>query len=137
MQIKKTTEARIILGSEIKKLGLPEIYLYDQRYTILFVVAEIAFREKGYFIAADLNQQTSLSNKSIERFVKFLAGKGFFYTKKIGDKRVKRYYPSKQLESHIRGTWKVRIKQIEAYLEMSPSKYNKVLRYLKEGKYNW
>ena len=50
IQIKKLTEARIILGAEIKKLGIPEIYLYDQRYTILFVIAEIAFRKKGYFI---------------------------------------------------------------------------------------
>ena len=137
IQIKKLTEARIILGAEIKKLGIPEIYLYDQRYTILFVIAEIAFREKGYFIAADLNEQTSLSNKSIERFVKFLVGKGFFYTKKIGDKRIKRYYPSKQLESHIKGTWQVRINQIETYLELSPSKYKKIVKFLKDDNYIW
>ena len=136
-QVKKLAEARIVLGDEVRKLGIPEIYLYDQRYTILFVIAEIAFRKKGYFIASDLNKQTSLSNKSIERFVKFLVGKGFFYTKKIGDKRIKRYYPSKQLESHIKATWQVRIKQIETYLELSPVKYKKILQFLNDDSYIW
>ena len=41
-QVKKLAEARIVLGDEVRKLGIPEIYLYDQRYTILFVIAENA-----------------------------------------------------------------------------------------------
>ena len=134
-QIKKTSEARLILNKPISKLGIPEIYLYDSRYTILFVICEIAFREKGYFSATDLKQQTSLSDKSVERFIKFLLNKNFFYMKKGKDKRIKRYFPSIELERHIRGTWTVRIKQIESILNMPPSKYKEILKFLKEDKY--
>tara|TARA_Y100001970_G_C14199641_1_gene840347 strand:+ start:974 stop:1414 length:441 start_codon:yes stop_codon:yes gene_type:complete len=136
IQLKKTAEARLILGDAVSKLGIPEIYLYDGRYTILFVITEISFRKKGYFVASDLKQQTSLSDKSVERFIKFLLGKNFFYTKRGKDKRIKRYYPSNELEVHIRGTWAVRIKQIEAVLDLTPSKYKEILKFLKEDKYD-
>lgn len=135
--IKETTEARLFLDENVKKLGIPEIYLFDQRYTILFIISEIAFRKKGFFMASDLKSQTNLSDKSIERYIKVLLDKGFFYVKKGRDKRTKQYYPSKDLEKHIRATWEVRIKQIETYLKTPESRYKEVLEYLKEDKYIW
>ena len=77
--IREVTESRIILDENVKKLGIPEIYLFDQRYTVLFVISEIAFRKKGFFISSDLKSQTNLSDKSIERYIKVLLDKGFFY----------------------------------------------------------
>tara|TARA_Y100001970_G_scaffold128413_1_gene158577 strand:+ start:439 stop:876 length:438 start_codon:yes stop_codon:yes gene_type:complete len=134
--IKEVAESRILLDENVKKLGIPEIYLFDQRYTVLFVISEIAFRKKGFFVASDLKSQTNLSDKSIERYIKLLLDKGFFYIKQGRDKRVKEYYPSKDLEKHMRATWEVRIKQIEAILKMS-SKYEEVLEFLKKDKYVW
>ena len=134
--IKEVAESRILLDENVKKLGIPEIYLFDQRYTVLFVISEIAFRKKGFFVASDLKSQTNLSDKSIERYIKLLLDKGFFYIKQGRDKRVKQYYPSKDLERHMRATWEVRIKQIEAILKMS-SKYEEVLEFLKKDKYVW
>ena len=134
--IKEVAESRILLDENVKKLGIPEIYLFDQRYTVLFVISEIAFRKKGFFVASDLKSQTNLSDKSIERYIKLLLEKGFFYIKQGQDKRVKQYYPSKDLERHMRATWEVRIKQIEAILKMS-SKYEEVLEFLKKDKYVW
>ena len=134
--IREVAESRILLDENVKKLGIPEIYLFDQRYTVLFVILEITFRRKGYFVASDLKSQTNLSDKSIERYIKLLLDKGFFYIKQGRDKRIKQYYPSKDLEKHMRATWEVRIKQIEAILKMS-SKYNEVLKFLKQDKYVW
>ena len=134
--IKEVTESRILLDENVKKLGIPEIYLFDQRYTVLFVISEIAFRKKGFFVASDLKSQTNLSDKSIERYIKLLLDKGFFYIKQGRDKRIKQYHPSKDLEKHMRATWEVRIKQIEAILKMS-SKYKEVLEFLKKDKYVW
>ena len=134
--LKEVSEARILLDENVKKLGIPEIYLFDQRYTVLFVISEITFRKKGFFIASDLKSQTTLSDKSIERYIKLLIDKGFFYVKKGKDKRIKQYYPTKDLERHMRATWEVRIKQIEAILKMS-SKYAEVLEFLKKDKYIW
>ena len=134
--VREVAESRILLDENVKKLGIPEIYLFDQRYTVLFVISEIAFRKKGFFVASDLKSQTNLSDKSIERYIKLLLDKGFFYIKQGQDKRVKQYYPSRDLEKHMRATWEVRIKQIEAILKMS-SKYEEVLKFLKEDKYVW
>ena len=134
--LKEVTESRILLDENVKKLGIPQLYLFDQRYTVLFVISEIAFRKKGFFVASDLKSQTNLSDKSIERFIKLLLDRGFFYIKEGRDKRVKQYYPSTDLERHMRATWEVRIKQIEAILKMS-SKYEKVLEFLKKDKYIW
>ena len=134
--IKEVAESRIILDENVKKMGIPEIYLFDQRYTVLFVISEIAFRKKGFFVASDLKSQTNLSDKSIERYIKLLLEKGFFYMKHGRDKRIKQYHPSEDLERHMRATWEVRIKQIEAILKMS-SKYEEVLEFLKKDKYVW
>ena len=134
--VREVAESRILLDENVKKLGIPEIYLFDQRYTVLFVIAEITFRRKGFFVASDLKSQTNLSDKSIERYIKLLLDKNFFYIKQGLDKRVKQYHPSKDLEKHMRATWEVRIKQIEAILKMS-SKYEDVLEFLKEDKYVW
>ena len=135
--IKEVAESRILLDENVKKLGIPEIYLFDQRYTVLFIISEISSREKGYFIASDLKSQTNLSDKSIERYIKVLLDKGFFYIKKGKDRRIKRYYPSKDLDRHIRATWEVRIKQIETLLKTPHSKYKEILKFLKEDKYVW
>ena len=134
--VKEVAEARILLDDNVKKLGIPEIYLFDTRYTVLYVILEIAFRKKGFFVSSDLKSQTNLSDKSIERYIKSLLDAGFFYMKRGQDKRIKQYYPSKDLDKHMRATWEVRIKQIEAILGMS-SKYEEVLRFLKEDKYPW
>tara|TARA_B100000700_G_scaffold248160_1_gene277887 strand:- start:61 stop:501 length:441 start_codon:yes stop_codon:yes gene_type:complete len=135
--IKESAEARLYLDENVKKLGIPEIYLFDQRYTVLFIISEIAFREKGYFVASDLKSQTNLSDKSIERYIKVLLEKEFFYIKKGLDRRVKRYYPSKDLEKHIRATWEVRIMQIQTLLKTPHSKYKEILNFLKEDTYVW
>ena len=137
IHIKESTEARLFLGENVKKLGIPEIYLFDQRYTVLFIISEIEFRKKGYFVASDLKKQTNLSDKSIERYIKTLLDKNFFYMKKGKDKRVKKYYPSKDLGKHIRATWEVRILQIETLLKTPQSKYKEILKFLKEVKYIW
>ena len=108
--IKAVAEARILLDENVKKLGIPEIYLFDQRYTVLFVIAEITFRKKGYFVSSDLKSQTTLSDKSIERYIKVLVQKGFFYIKFGQDRRIKKYFPSKDLKKHMRATWEVGIK---------------------------
>jgi len=134
--VKEVAEARILLDDNVKKLGIPEIYLFDTRYTVLYVILEITFRKKGFFVSSDLKSQTNLSDKSIERYIKSLLDAGFFYMKRGRDKRIKQYYPSKDLDKHMRATWEVRIKQIEAILRMS-SKYKKVLKFLKEDKYPW
>ena len=134
--IREVTESRILLDENVKKLGIPQLYLFDQRYTVLFVISEIAFRKKGFFVASDLKSQTNLSDKSIERYIKLLLDKGFFYIKQGRDKRIKQYHPTKDLEKHMRATWEVRIKQIEAILKMS-SKYEEVLDFLKKDKYVW
>mgnify|MGYP001339718942 CR=1 FL=1 len=134
--LKEVTESRLLLDENVKKLGIPQLYLFDQRYTILFVISEIAFRKKGFFVSSDLKSQTTLSDKSIDRFIKLLLDKEFFYVKKGKDKRIKQYYPTKDLERHMRATWEVRIKQIEAILQMS-SKYKEVLEFLKKDKYVW
>ena len=135
--IKESTEARLFLDENVKKLGIPEIYLFDQRYTVLFIISEIAFRQKCFFVASDLKSETNLSDKSIERYIKVLLEKGFFYMKKGQDKRIKRYYPSEDLQKHIRATWEVRIKQIETLLNMPHSRYKEILKFLKEDKYIW
>ena len=134
--VREVAESRILLNENVTKLGIPEIYLFDQRYTVLFVISEITFRKKGFFVASDLKSQTNLSDKSIERYIKLLLNKGFFNIKKGKDKRIKQYYPSKDLEKHMRATWEVRIKQIEAILKMS-AKYEEVLEFLKADKYVW
>ena len=134
--VREVAESRILLNENVTKLGIPEIYLFDQRYTVLFVISEIAFRKKGFFVASDLKSQTNLSDKSIERYIKLLLDKDFFYVKQGRDKRVREYHPSKDLEKHMRATWEARIKQIEAVLKMS-SKYEEVLEFLKKDKYVW
>tara|TARA_B100000959_G_scaffold267416_1_gene310926 strand:- start:131 stop:568 length:438 start_codon:yes stop_codon:yes gene_type:complete len=134
--VREVAESRILLNENVTKLGIPEIYLFDQRYAVLFVISEIAFRKKGFFVASDLKSQTNLSDKSIERYIKLLLDKDFFYVKQGRDKRVREYHPSKDLEKHMRATWEVRIKQIEAVLKMS-SKYEEVLEFLKKDKYVW
>ncbi len=136
LHIKEVAEARILLDENVKKLGIPEVYLFDQRYTVLFVIAEIAFRKKGFFVSSDLKSQTKLSDKSVERFIKILVNKGFFHLKTGQDRRIKEYHPSDNLEKHMRATWEVRIKQMEAVLKMS-SKYEEVLKFLKDDKYIW
>ena len=65
----KHESARSVLNDNIKQLGIPDIYVYDSRYTKLWLVAEMATREKGYFLSADLRSQTNLSDKSVERFI--------------------------------------------------------------------
>ena len=108
--VKETADAKTELDQSIKDLNIPELYIYDQRYTVLFLIAEISVREKGHFISNDLKQETNLSDKSVERFINFLVKKGFYISKTGKDKRRKLYYPSKNLHKHIMTTWSVRIK---------------------------
>jgi len=135
--VRNVAKSRISLSKRTQNMGLPEIYLYDQRYNILFVIAEIATRDKGYFVTSDLKSQTNLSLKSVERFTKVLVDFNFYHVMKGEDKRVKRYYPTKNLPRHIKETWVVRIKQIEAMQGMSRSKYNEALEFLKKDEYIW
>ena len=130
----KHESARSALNDNIKKLGIPDIYVYDSRYTKLWLVAEMATREKGYLLSADLRRKTNLSDKSVERFIKFLTQKGFFKFNIGEDKRVKIYYPSEVYTSHIMATWPVRVLQIESMLDLGDSKLKKIKLYLKTSK---
>ena len=130
----KHESARSVLNDNIKQLGIPDIYVYDSRYTKLWLVAEMATREKGYLLSADLRRKTNLSDKSVERFIKFLTQKGFFKFNIGEDKRVKIYYPSEVYTSHIMATWPVRVLQIESMLDLGDSKLKKIKQYLKTSK---
>lgn len=126
--------SRSALNDNIKQLGIPDVYVYDSRYTKLWLVAEIATRKKGYFLSAELRSQTNLSDKSVERFIKFLTQKGFFKSSIGEDKRVKIYFPSKVYTKHIMATWPVRVLQIESMLDLGDSKLKKIKQYLKTSK---
>ncbi len=79
--VKATAGAKTELNKSIKDLNIPELYIYDQRYTVLFLIAEISVRDKGHFISNDLKQETNLSDKSVERFINFFSKKRFLYIK--------------------------------------------------------
>lgn len=130
----KHESSRSALNENIKQLGIPDVYVYDSRYTKLWLVAEIATRKKGYFLSAELRSQTNLSDKSVERFIKFLTQKGFFKSSIGEDKRVKIYFPSKVYTKHIMATWPVRVLQIESMLDLGDSKLKKIKQYLKTSK---
>ena len=132
--IKETADARAELDQSIKDLNIPELYIYDQRYTVLFLIAEISVREKGHFISNDLKQETNLSDKSVERFINFLVKKGYYISKTGKDKRRKLYYPSKNLHKHIMTTWSVRIRQNEAIKDFGLESINKIQDFFKNSK---
>ena len=129
--VKETAGAKTELNQSIRDLNIPELYIYDQRYTVLFLIAEISVRDKGYFVSNDLKQETNLSDKSVERFMNFLVKKGFYIPKKGKDKRRKLYYPSKNLHKHIMSTWSVRIKQNQAVKDFGLDNINEVLEFFK------
>ena len=114
-------------------MNIPELYIYDQRYTVL-LIAEISVREKGHFISNDLKQETNLSDKSVERFINFLVKKGFYISKTGRDKRRKLYYPSKNLHKHIMSTWSVRVKQNQAVKDFGLENINEILDFFKNTK---
>ena len=132
--VKGTASAKTELNPAIKDLNIPELYIYDQRYTVLFLIAEISVREKGHFISNDLKQETNLSDKSVERFINFLVKKGFYISKTGKDKRRKLYYPSKNLHKHIMTTWAVRMRQNEAIKDFGLESINKIQDFLKNSK---
>ena len=129
--VKGTASAKTELNPAIKDLNIPELYIYDQRYTVLFLIAEISVREKGHFISNDLKQETNLSDKSVERFINFLVKKGFYISKTGRDKRRKLYYPSKNLHKHIMSTWAVRVKQNQAVKDFGLENINEILDFFK------
>ena len=132
--VKATASAKTALNPAIKALGIPELYIYDQRYTVLFLLAEIAVRDKGFFISNDLKEETNLSDKSVERFINFLVKKKFYLTKVGNDKRRKLYYPSKNLHKHIMSTWNVRVQQNEAVVDFGPQNVREILDFFKTAK---
>ena len=111
-------------------LDIPDLYIFDQRYTTLFLIIEIEIRSKGYFVSKDLKDRTSLSDKSIERFIKYLVKKDHFFVKTGKDKRVKIFYPTKILDKHIMTTWKMRARQIEAVLKFDRENLKELLTFL-------
>ncbi len=129
--VKETASAKTELNQAIKDLDIPELYIYDQRYTVLFLIAEICVRDKGYFISNDLKNETNLSDKSVERLINFLVKKDFYHTKIGKDKRRKLYYPSKNLHKHIMSTWSVRIRQNEALKDFGMEDIKEILRFFK------
>ena len=130
----KHESARSVLNDNIKQLGIPDLYVYDSRYTKLWLVAEIATRKKGFFLSSDLKNETNLSDKSVERFIKFLSNQGFFVTSVGEDKRVKIYRPSKVYTKHIIATWPVRVLQIESMLDLGDTKLKKIKQFLETSK---
>ena len=111
-------------------LDIPDLYIFDQRYTTLFLIIEIEIRSKGYFVSKDLKDRTSLSDKSIERFIKYLVKKDHFFVKTGEVKRVKIFYPTKILDKHIMTTWKMRARQIEAVLKFDRKNLKELLVFL-------
>ena len=132
--VKETASAKTELNQAIKDLDIPELYIYDQRYTVLFLIAEICVRDKGYFISNDLKNETNLSDKSVERLINFLVKKDFYHTKIGKDKRIKLYYPSKNLHKHIMSTWSVRIRQNEAIKDFGMEDIKDILSFFKNTK---
>jgi len=69
-----------------------EIYIFDRRYETLFSIAVFQSMYKSFFTHSDLYHRTSLSNKSVDRFLKHQENWGWFQLIESGkDKRVKRY----------------------------------------------
>lgn len=132
--VKETESAKTELNQAIKDLDIPELYIYDQRYTVLFLIAEICVRDKGYFVSNDLKKETNLSDKSVERLINFLVKKDFYHTKIGKDKRRKLYYPSKNLHKHIMFTWPVRIRQAEAIKDFGLKNINEISDFFKNTK---
>lgn len=132
--VKVTANAKTELDSVSNELGIPDLYIYDQRYTVLFLLAEITIREKGFFISKDLKDQTNLSDKSVERLINFLVKKKFFLIKTGKDKRIKYYYPSKNLHKHLMATWAVRLKQNKAVADFGYKNLNQILKFFEESK---
>ena len=132
--VKGTAAAKTELNPFIKNLNIPELYIYDQRYTVLFLIAEIAVRDKGHFISNDLKQETNLSDKSVERFINFLVKKGYYISKTGKDKRSKLYYPTKNLHKHIMTTWSVRKRQNQAFKDFGLDNFNEIQDFLKNSK---
>ena len=132
--VKEAADARTELDQSIKDLNIPELYIYDQRYTVLWLIAEMSLREKGYFVSNDLKQETNLSDKSVERFINFLAKKGYYISKTGKDKRRKLYYPTKNLHKHIMTTWSVRIRQNQAFKDFGLDNFNELQDFLKNSK---
>ena len=128
----KTGMAKEDRTKENKELDIPDLYIFDQRYMSLFLMIEIEIRSKGYFVSKDLKDRTSLSDKSVERFIKYLVKKGHFLVKTGEDKRVKIFYPSKVLDKHIMTTWRMRIRQIEAILDFKTENLEKMLTFLRK-----
>ena len=132
--VKEAADARTELDQSIKDLNIPELYIYDQRYTVLWLIAEMSLREKGYFVSNDLKQETNLSDKSVERFINFLVKKGYYISKTGKDKRMKLYYPTKNLHKHIMTTWSVRIRQNQAFKDFGLDNFNELQDFLKNSK---
>ena len=132
--MKATANAKTELNSASNELGIPDLYIYDQRYTVLFLLAEITIREKGFFVSKDLKDQTNLSDKSVERMINFLVKKKFFLIKTGKDKRIKYYYPSKNLHKHLMATWAVRLKQNKAVADFGSKSLNQILKFFEESK---
>ena len=132
--MKATANAKTELNSVSNELGIPDLYIYDQRYTVLFLLAEITIREKGFFISKDLKDQTNLSDKSVERLINFLVKKKFFLIKTGKDKRIKYYYPSNNLHKHLMATWAVRLKQNKAVADFGSKNLNQILKFFEESK---
>ena len=132
--MKATANAKTELNSVSNELGIPDLYIYDQRYTVLFLLAEITIREKGFFVSKDLKDQTNLSDKSVERMINFLVKKKFFLIKTGEDKRIKYYYPSKNLHKHLMATWAVRLKQNKAVADFGSKSLNQILKFFEESK---
>jgi len=132
--VKEAADARTELDQSIKDLNIPELYIYDQRYTVLWLIAEMSLREKGYFVSNDLKQETNLSDKSVERFINFLVKKGYYISKTGKDKRRKLYYPTKNLHKHIMTTWSVRIRQNQAFKDFGLDNFNDLQDFLQNSK---
>ena len=90
--------------------------------------------KKRFFLSSDLKNETNLSDKSVERFIKFLSNQGFFVASVGKDKRVKIYRPSKVYTKHIMATWPVRVLQIESMLDLGDTKLKKIKQFLETSK---
>ena len=53
-------QSKATLDESIKSLGIPDLYVYDQRDTVLWLLTEMACRKKGFFIWIFCNHKYNL-----------------------------------------------------------------------------
>lgn len=82
-----------------------ETYIFDRRYIHIIYVIGFEVINKGYFTHSDLYARTSLSDRSIDRYISFMLEINWMneLPSSAEDKRVKRYvwFPEEEIYNFI------------------------------------